>query len=53
MAISTDVFMSFFRGSVSRVCLADDWDFVKRGSIKVTLKKETHFLKGSGNGLPS
>jgi len=52
VAISTDVFMSFFRGSVSWLGVTDDWDFVRRGSRRVILKKETQFLNGPGNGLP-
>lgn len=52
MLISTGVFMSFFRGSVRWACITDDHDFVRRGRIRVIVKKEINFLKGSKNGLP-
>lgn len=42
----------FFRGSVSWFSLADNWDFVSRGSIRVTLNEKIVFLKESVSGLP-
>ena len=42
----------FFRGSVSWFSLDDNWDFVSRGSITVTLREKIGFLKDSVSGLP-
>lgn len=36
----------FFRGSVSWFSLADNWGFVSRGSIRVTLKEKIVFFEG-------
>lgn len=49
MLIFTGVLMSFFRKSERWVCMTDDCDFAR---IRVIIKKEINFLKGSENGLP-
>lgn len=41
--ISIGVFMSFFRGSTRWVCMTDDHDFVKKGRIRVILKRRVTF----------